>query len=209
MTRNIRWIRLAVGFIVGVIGGVAFGIWLGPAAGWLAGWTIGAGVVVVWILLVVWPMDGPQTRAHARLEDPGRRVARLINVVGSVASLAGVVVVVVQSGSANALEKGVMAGIVVLGVIASWFLIQVDAMLRYARMYYRDPEGGIDFNQDEEPAYVDFAYVSFGVGLTYQIADTNIKNPDIRRFVVGQSLLGYVFGSVILATIINLITSLA
>ncbi len=59
-----------------------------------------------------------------------------------------------------------------LAVAGSWALIQIDYALRYARVYYRDPVGGIDFNQTEPPMYTDFLYFSLGLGMTYQVSDT-------------------------------------
>jgi uncharacterized membrane protein len=56
--------------------------------------------------------------------------------------------------------------------------------------------------------YSDFAYVAFGLGMTYQIADTDLRTNELRRLVLGQTLLAYLFGAVILATVINLVTSL-
>ena len=56
--------------------------------------------------------------------------------------------------------------------------------------------------------YTDFAYFSFGLGMTYQVADTNVRTDAVRRIVLAQTLLAYLFGAVILATVINLVTGL-
>ncbi|MFF1875947.1 DUF1345 domain-containing protein, partial [Kitasatospora herbaricolor] len=69
-------------------------------------------------------------------------------------------------------------------------------------------EGGIDFNQKEAPQYSDFAYLSFTLGMTYQVSDTNIGNTTIRNTVLRHTLLSYLFGTVILATTVNLIAGL-
>ena len=201
-------LREAVAVIAGVVGAVAVTEALGLAAGLLAGWALLAAIDVAWVLAVVWRMDAAQTRAHALIEDPGRRVARVVAVLGSVASLGAVVVVLVQTRDADEVTAFVLAGIAVVAVAASWALIQVDYLLRYAREYYGEPEGGIDFNQAEPPAYTDFAYFSLGLGMTYQVADTNVTRGEIRRIVIAQTLLAYLFGAVILATVINLVTSL-
>ncbi|MBU4464990.1 MAG: DUF1345 domain-containing protein, partial [Actinobacteria bacterium] len=47
-----------------------------------------------------------------------------------------------------------------------------------------------------------------GLGMTYQVSDTNITRNDIRRIVIAQTMLAYLFGAVILATVINLVTQL-
>lgn len=209
MKATARWARLIVGALVGIGVALLTGPWLGLWAGVLAGWAAAAVTVVTWILLVTWPMDGDATRDHATQEDPGRRVARLVSTLGALASLGGVVVVLMERPSSGTGARSVwIAVIVLLAVVSSWFLIQVDSMLRTARMYYTDPVGGIEFHQTEPPAYTDFAYVSFGLGLTYQVADTDVQRTEFRRAFLIQSLLGYLFGAVILATIINLIASL-
>ena len=202
--------RLAVGAAVGIAAGLLTGVRLDWAAGLLAGWGAGAAVVVLWILLAVWHMDPEQTRTHATREDPGHRVARLIAIVGSVASLGAVALVLLQSGRVGRGEGFVLAAIAVLSVVASWALIQTDYMLRYARMYYAgESPGGISFNGDpDEPAYTDFAYFSVGLGMTYQVADTNVRTNAVRRVVIAQTLLAYLFGAVILATVINLVSNL-
>ena len=104
-----------------------------------------------------------------------------------------------------------LAGIAVLSVVSSWALIQTNYLLHYAQMYYQGGpglHGGISFNQQEDPQYTDFAYFSVGLGMTYQVADTAVTNNAIRRIVIGQTLLAYLFGSGILATVINLVAGL-
>lgn len=201
-------LRALIALLLAVIAGSAVTPWLGLAAGLLAGWAVFAAVQVVWILVVVWPMDAAQTQSHARGEDPGRPIARFVAVVGSLASLGAVVVVLLQKSGTSRGESFVLAAVAVLSVAASWALIQVDYMLRLAAAYYSDPAGGIDFNQPEEPMYTDFAYVSFGLGVAYQVSDTNITSNRIRRLIIGQTLLAYLFGAVILATVINLVAGL-
>ncbi|MDQ4213972.1 DUF1345 domain-containing protein [Microbacterium capsulatum] len=200
-------VRALVSIVVGVLVGLLAGWFYGVAAGILAAWGMLALVSTVWILLVTWHMDAVQTRLHATTEDPGRRTARLIAVTGSFVSIAAVLVVVLQARHATGWTQFALAGIAVLSVAASWGLIQADYMLRYARIYY-DGVGGIIFNQDEEPQYTDFAYFSVGLGMTYQVADTNVTRNAIRRIVIAQTTIAYVFGALILGTIINLVTGL-
>lgn len=201
-------VRGAVSIVVGVAVAIVVSPVLGVIAGVLSGWSALAIVDVAWALRVIWPMDAARTRAHATAEDPGRRTARLIALLGSLASLGAVAAVLIESRGAVAWHAGVLSAIAVVAVAASWALIQVDYLLRYAHLYYASPVGGIDFNQEDPPTYSDFGYFSVGLGMTYQVADTNVRTNGIRRVVVGQTLLAYLFGAVILATVINLITGL-
>ena len=197
-------VALAAGAIVAVV----LMPLLGTAAGLLGGWTITALAGSVWSLLAVWRMDAAQTRAHATAEDPGRRATRVISVFGSIISIAAVIVVLTQTHQSHGVKAFVLAGIALASVAASWLLIQTSYLLRLADVYYTEPVGGIVFNQDEDPAYPDFAYVAFGVGLTYQVADTNVTSSTVRRVIMAQSLLGFMFTAIILGAVINLIAGL-
>lgn len=192
--------------------GVALVPLVGPLLGWaaalLAGWSAFAVTSVLWVALVVWPMDAAQTRAHARREDPGRSLSRLVALIGSIASLGAVAIVLIQTQNTSELESYLLAGIAVVSVAASWALIQTDYMLRVANMYYGDPIGGIDFNQDEDPCYTDFVYFSLGVGMGYQVGDSAVRTNEIRRLIIAQSLLAYLFGAVIIGTVVNLVIDL-
>lgn len=195
---------IAVGVLVGAVAWTLLDGW----AGILAGWAGTAGTATLLILATVWPMDAAATKSHARTEDPGRGVARVVSLVCSIASLGAVAAVLIQTRTVPLGESWWLAGIAVVAVAASWALIQSDYLLRLAAIYYRDPVGGIEFNQDEPPMYTDFAYVAFGLGMTYQVGDTSIRTNELRRLVLGQALLSYTFGAIILATVINLVTDL-
>lgn len=206
--RTIVWLRTAVSIVAGMGVGVVITPVIGVFAGILSGWAAFALVNVIWVLLTIWPMDAAQTRAHATLEAPGRRVARLVSTLGSVVSLGAVLVVIVQAQQLQGVQRYVLAGIAVASVAASWALIQVEYMLRYARMYHSEPFGGIDFNQDDDPEYTDFAYFAVNLGMTYQVSDTDVGQNGIRRMVIAHTLLSYVFGTVILASIVSLVVGL-
>ena len=66
-------------------------------------------------------------------------------------------------------------------------------------------DSGIDFNQPEPPRYTDFAYLAFTIGMTYQVSDTSIQNHSLRMATLQHALLSFPYGSVILATLINLV----
>jgi len=202
-------VRAIVAVVAGVAAATVTVPFLGFAAALLVGWAVLALTSVIWVLVTVWPMNAEQTRAHATKEDPGRQLARLVAVVGSLVSLGAVGIVLIQTRERSLTEALLLAGIALVSVVSSWALVQVDYMLRYAARWYAEPVGGIDFNQDEDPEYTDFAYFAVGLGMTYQVADTNVRTNEIRRIVIAQTLLAYVFGSVILASIINLVAGIA
>jgi uncharacterized membrane protein len=175
-----------------------------PVVGWIAA----ALSYTAWVWLRIGRMGPEQTKAHATREDPSRGLADALLVIASLASLAIVGFVLVRAASAGGVERGVLAALAIASVALSWSLIHTLCTLRYASLYYGGAPGGVDFNQDDEPDYGDFAYLAFTLGMTYQVSDTALGSRAFRMTALRQSLLSYLFGAVILATVINLVAGL-
>lgn len=201
-------IRVLVMLAVGVIAAIA----TGTASSWglalLVGWLAASLTYTVWVWTRIGRMDAEETRAHATREDPSRTLADALLVIASVASLGVVAFVLVQAQSITSVGSAVIAGLAIASVAVSWLLIHTLFTLRYASLYYEGTPGGVDFNQKEMPDYGDFAYLAFTLGMTYQVSDTALGTRAFRRSALRHSLLSYLFGAVILATVINLVAGL-
>jgi len=117
-------------------------------------------------------------------------------------------VVLVAASSAKGSKEWALAGLAAGSVALSWSLVHTLFTLRYARIYHARG-GGVSFNQAEPPRYLDFAYLSFTIGMTFQVSDTNLESTAVRATALRQALLSYLFGAIILATTVNFIVSLA
>ena len=207
-TMPLARIRLGISVASGAAGGVLVGIFGPWQAAPAAGWAVAAAVYIVWVLPVIMRFPADETARFATREDPSRATADLLLLAANVASLAAVGLVLVKAGSSHGTAKVVYAATSVASVAVSWLLVHVLFTLHYARLYYTDVPGGVDFNEDDRPRYTDFAYLAFTVGMTFQVSDTNIRSKDIRRTVLRHALVSYLFGAVILATAINLVAGL-
>jgi uncharacterized membrane protein len=201
---------VAVRILIAVVLGVAVALVVGNTVGWrfaLAGWIVTAAVYVVWTRLLLGGLDADQTREYVTREDPTRWVADAVIVSASVASLGGVgyVVAAGSRSGAGAVEAAVVG---ILTVAASWFAVHTLFTVHYARLYYSDEPGGINFHDPEPPRFRDFAYVAFTVGMTFQVSDTEIGLTSIRATVLRHALLSYLLGAVVLAVTVNLIAGL-
>ncbi|MEP7115144.1 MAG: DUF1345 domain-containing protein [Ilumatobacteraceae bacterium] len=175
----------------------------------LAGWDVAAAFVVgsVWMFIAV--LDATATQQVATREDDSRAVVGLIMVVACVISLIGVVIGLAHARTHPGTMSGVLTGVAVFTVFLSWFTVHTLFVLRYARLYYGEPPGGIDFASAQEPPdYMDFVYVAFTIGMTFQVSDTGIAQRDIRRTVIRHALLSYLFGTVIVGVAINVVGNL-
>ena len=132
----------------------------------------------------------------------------VVVVSAAVLSLLTVFLILFRSDLLADYSGGVRATLGVLTVVLAWAVVHTVFTLRYARMYYSDPVGGIDFKGSEEPAYSDFAYVAFGIGMTFQVADTSLETREFRRTALRHALLSFMFVTTILAVTINLVAGL-
>jgi uncharacterized membrane protein len=200
-----------VGFAgaVGLALGVLMAIFGSPALAPLLGWD---GMAVAWLAVIipaVWPLNAEKTARRAVQEDPTRPVADVLLLAAATASLVAVGIVLVRAGHSQGMAQALQIALGIGSVVVSWALVHTTYILRYAQLYYSGPDGGVNFNQDEPPAYADFAYLAFTIGMTFQVSDTALNNRGIRRAALRHALLSYLFGTVIVAATVNLIAGLS
>jgi uncharacterized membrane protein len=175
----------------------------------LVSWTVAVGVVLMWVWRLCWLQGSEGTKWLAEHEGETRSTDAWL-LTGAVASLAIVAVALTQSSSSRSATSVAAVLLSVLSVALSWALVNTVFAFKYARLYYVDePDaGGIDFRQDDPPTYSDFAYLSFTVGMSFAVSETEPTSTRIRRVALGHALLSYAFGTGVMAVAINLVTNL-
>src|SRR3954464_1571126 len=194
---------------------IAAGLVAGPTAG-LVGplelvpiviWVVATIVVLTWIWRIIWPQDAAGTERLAEREGASRTTDTGV-LAAAGASLGAVVLAVVRASGAHDVAATAAVLLSLVGAILSWALVNTVFALKYARLYYIDVDGGIDFKQREPPAYSDFAYLAFTVGMAFAVSETEPANTQVRKVALGHALLSYGFGTGIVAVAINLVTTL-
>jgi uncharacterized membrane protein len=198
-------LRLAGAAVLGALIGLVVGVLTDALLGVLAAIAAAATIFVVVGWVVLWPMDATATRRTVSREDFRPVAQEIIVVAVALGGLVGIVTLLLLSGSVSGLAA---AAIAPGGVFMVWAELHLMYATRYAHLYYEAPVGGIDFNSDDKPTYRDFLYFSYNLGMTYQVSDNSVSNAAIRAVALRHCLLSYVFGTVILATTINLVTGI-
>jgi uncharacterized membrane protein len=152
----------------------------------------------------LWSLDAADTAQQARRENPHRIPADAMLLSASIASLIAVGLVLVRAGHSNGLSKALLVSLSIATIVLAWSVVHTVYSLRYANLYYTGTAGGVDFNAENAPCYIDFAYLALTIGMTFQVSDTNLKTTNIRRTALRHALLSYTFGTLIIATTINL-----
>jgi uncharacterized membrane protein len=159
-----------------------------------------------------------QVRHEAHAQDSNRTLVFLFAITAAFASLFAIIILL--QGKPERSEQNTLVHIVIplLCVVSSWWLVHTVFTLRYAHFYYCDVDhekkgrkekpGGLEFPGNEEPAYMDFVYFSFVIGMTFQVSDVQITSKRIRQLAWIHGVLSFAFNTFIVALSINIIAGL-
>ncbi|GAB3943706.1 DUF1345 domain-containing protein [Spirosoma harenae] len=160
-------------------------------------------LILAWIsMLLTHPRDLPK---EAHLQDSTRFWMLVILVIAAVASLFAVIALL------NAMDKNKEVHLLLptTAVACAWLLVHTVFTLRYAHLYYGNhirktgPPKGLDFPNEDEPDYLDFAYFSFVIGMTSQVSDVAIRAKVMRRTALAHGILSFGFNAIIIALTIS------
>lgn len=177
----------------------------------LTGWD-----VIVWLYLVqmAWLMvtaDRARVREIAEREDNNAVVVLVILSIAAALSLVAIVLELsaVKGGSeSQKLARSVFTGVTVLG---SWLLVATTYTVHYARLFYMSPikQRALKFPDDElHPTYWDFLYFSFTISVAAQTSDVLVMSASMRKVVLAQSVLSFLFNAAIIGLSINIAAGL-
>jgi len=166
-------------------------------------------LIMTWITFFI--TSAKQIRIQSKVQDPNKSVIFIIILICTLASFLTVLLLIVtkkQSDSKSAWELP----IAVAAMIFSWLLIHTSFTLRYAHIFYGDHEtqpnthaGGLEFPGDTLPDYLDFAYYSFVLGMTFQVSDVQITSRRFRRMALLHGAISFIFDTIMIALTINIL----
>lgn len=195
--------------VVGIVVGVAVGLAAAPSLAPLAAWCTAGLIAFARVWRVCWQQDARGTERLAHEESSTRLTDDAI-VVACLASVAAMVIALVQARDAGDPVSVATVVLGVLGTMVAWALVNTVYAVKYARVYYVDHDrGGFDVKQEAPPTFSDFAYLAFTIGMAYSAPDVEPADTATRRKALPHALLSYFFGTVLIATTLNLVTNLA
>lgn len=203
--------RLAVALALGlVVWGLAKYFGAPKGSHLLLGWDVTAIVY----LLTTWSLflkaDEAEVRSRAAQEDEGVPILLLIVLAAIAASLVAVVDAMIAAKDAAGAAKALIATLAGVTLVLSWLVLQSVFVLHYAHRNFGDGKSkeGIQFPGEPPTSYMDFAYLAFSVGATFQVSDNSILTSKLRKLVTAHAATAYFYNTAILALGINIIASL-
>lgn len=105
-----------------------------------------------------------------------------------------------------ALDRGLRSNPAVLilslaAVVAGWTMIVVAYALQYLRMDTAAP--GLEFPGPDPPLWSDYVYLAVQVSITFSSSDADVTTRAMRAQVTAQSIIAFVFNTVIVALLVS------
>jgi uncharacterized membrane protein len=153
-----------------------------------------------------------ETVQNARLQDSSRFTILSFVIATAFMSLIVIAILLKTVKHSSIYPLNYILAFAFLTVLISWFLVHTVFAIHYAHIYYAEGEtthkGGLDFPKDNNPNFLDFAYYSFVVGMTFQVSDVQVTSKRMRNLTLAHALISFLFNTFILALSINIIAGL-
>ncbi len=155
-----------------------------------------------------------EIRKKVRRQDAAGPLITIFVIFASSAALLAVIFLLRHDKNAPQPALALHVALTLLAVVSSWALVHTVFGLHYAHTYYGDgddpkqPAGGLDFPGEKNPGYLDFAYFSFVIGMTFQVSDVQVTAGGLRQLVLLHGVLSFAFNTLILALAVSTVTSL-
>src|SRR5262245_11045809 len=174
----------------------------------LAAWDAAAVTYLALVWRAIAPQDATTTARLAQNEEGSPRASEGVLLGAASASLIAVAFTLDEAGRAEPGARVALTVFAVGSVALAWACFHTLYTLRYARLFFTPPQGGLGSAGADPPQYVDFAYVAFTIGMCFQVSDTDLSKKPLRRAALHHALLSYLFGAVILAIAVSTVASL-
>ncbi|PWU00659.1 MAG: DUF1345 domain-containing protein [Bacteroidetes bacterium] len=176
-------------------------------------WDVFALSFMITSWLIILGRNTQMIRRQARTQDGSRLFVFLFVIVAVLISLFIILQLLISkdfSGGAH-LTSLVIS---ISGMLLSWLMVHTVFTFHYAHIFYdncKDPgqdDGGLNFPDDRQPDYLDFAYFAFVIGMTFQVSDVSISSRRIRHLALIHGLLSFGLNTFVVALAINFIAGL-
>jgi uncharacterized membrane protein len=206
--------RLSIAIAVGLASGLAAAL-LAPhltlTSKCLIGWNSGVWTYLLLILLRTFRTNAADARRISLVEDENAGLVLATVCVAALASLAAITLELAGSKTMSGDDRALHYAFTGLTIVGSWLVTGVIFSLHYARLFYTwsGKEPALRFADGEKnPDYWDFLYFSFTLSVAVQTSDVGVATPGLRKIVLAQSLIGFIFNTAILGFSINIAAGL-
>ncbi len=218
MTDNKRLIhhrpRLAVAFLAGAAAALLLPF-ENPLTGLLVAWNLGVWIYLISMAWLMFRASPQQVKAVAAREDRSAVGVMLVLVLAAVSSIVAIALELAGADKLPPLLRMQHYLLTIITLVGSWLLLGMVFTIHYAHLYYRsDYESpplvfpGDAQHPGDNPDYWDFLYFSYTLAVAFQTSDVAVRSHRLRRVVLAQSVLSFLFNLAVLGLSVNIAAGL-
>jgi uncharacterized membrane protein len=161
------------------------------------------------LAIPLWRHGSPaRIRESAAKNDDGRGTLLAISAIVIAAILIVLTILVSDRPSRPLLHFA----LVLLTVVLTWLFTNLVFTFHYAHLFYDATPAGVDsrgleFPGTNQPAFPDFVYFAFVLGMTFQVSDVAITATRVRKVATFHGVLAFFFNLGVFAPIVNMLGS--
>ena len=114
--------------------------------------------------------------------------------------------------NASVLPRDLRVLVFFFSVLLIWIALHHGFAVHYASLHFKHhPRNGdersksiFEFPGGHAPVFFDFVYVAYTVGMTFEMSDVGARTTEVRKIVVVQSLLAFLYTTIAISAFISL-----
>jgi uncharacterized membrane protein len=174
----------------------------------LVGWDAGALVYLALLWRLFLTASEKDIRDRAGQQDDGAGVVLAVVATAILTSLGGILLALLHPDTDH---RPVTPVLVAVTLATGWLLMHSVFVPHYAHRHFeavaRHDKAGIGFPGEPPTSYLDFAYLAFSIGATFQVSDNTVGSTKLRNLVTAHALAAYLYNTAILAVGISLLAT--
>jgi len=215
---KLRRPRLTGGLVLGLL--VYALMWFATDADgrmrFIGAWDTGVTFALIAMFVGLRNSSAAAMKQIAARQDAGKWAVLILAVLAATASLIVIAAEMPLVKDARGFDQAIRVVLVVYTIVLSWAFTQTMFAVHYAHDYYMEAAPATPAHRSQRlifpgtptPTYGDFLYVSFTIGMTFQVSDVQIADPALRRLVAIHGAFAFFYSTGILALAINLVAGL-
>jgi uncharacterized membrane protein len=176
----------------------------------LIGWNGGAILFLGLIFFWMTHLTAEEICTKYIEEDESAPFILVAVIIAAVASLIAIVEPLATMRQVSGAVRAAHFGRAALTLIDSWLLVPTLFTTHYADMFYsaKADNRPLRFPNTPMPVFWDFAYFSFTIAAACQTSDVSTEHAEMRKIVLGHTLVSFLFNASILGFAINVTAGL-
>lgn len=173
-------------------------------------WNVGASLFLILVTTWMVTLSADQICSKYAEEDESAPFIVTAVIAAALLSLVAIVDPLATMKQVTGIERQAHFALAAVTLVNSWTLVPLMFTTHYADMFYSVSERDrpLRFPNTDMPVFWDFAYFSFTIAAACQTSDVSTADAAVRKVVIAQTIISFLFNASILGFAINVTAGL-